>query len=100
VVSSKAIGRLDYLYSLALKLKENKKYYRYYKKANEIARGNGDSSRKMISVRRGWCKEVTYDAEEHYKKEIKKSCLQIRTKEEKKSRINGGFAFVSFISNL
>lgn len=46
VVSTKVIGKLDNLYNLALNLKQHKKFYRYYKRANWKLKKDGDKSRK------------------------------------------------------
>jgi len=34
VISTRIIGKSDKLYTLALRLKEHKKYYRFYRRAN------------------------------------------------------------------
>ena len=54
---------------MALKLKQNKKYYRYYKKHNLKTLSKGDKSRKILyKKRKGCCKGIAkLDAEEHYK---------------------------------
>jgi hypothetical protein len=87
---------------LSLKLKHNKKYYRYYKKHNLKTLSKGDKSRKILyKKRKGCCMGIAkLDAEDHYKQKINKRLLQIREREEEKRKINGGFGFVSFISNL
>lgn len=41
-----------------------------------------------------------FDAEDYFKKKIKKRCLEIKTKEEKLMKVNGGYGFVTFLSNL
>ena len=76
VVSTKVIGRLDNLYSMALKLKQHKKFYKYYKKLNQIAKKAGEKGKKMFLKRRGCCKGLAmFDAEDYFKKKIRKKCL-------------------------
>lgn len=76
MVDCKVIGKLDNLYNLSLRLKEHKKYYRYYKKANEKAKKEGDNNRKMFYKSKGLCKGVAkYDAEEYFKRKIRKRWL-------------------------
>lgn len=43
----------------------------------------GDNQRKMFYKRRGCCKGIAkFDAEEYFKKKIRKRCLQIKTLED------------------
>jgi len=96
VISAKAIAKLDDLYAMANKLKTYKKDYRYYKRLNKKGEG-----RKILLKRRHCCrKRVEYDAEEYTREKIRKKIRQIKKTRELNLRTNGGFGFVSFISNL
>jgi hypothetical protein len=63
---------------------------------------NGDKQRKYFyKKRKGCCKGIAkFDAEDYFKQKIMKKCLQIKEKEDLRRRVNSGFGFVSFISNL
>ena len=52
-----------------MKLKKNKKYYRYYKKHNLKSLSKGDKNRKMLFKKRKGCLKgiAKFDAEEYYK---------------------------------
>ena len=100
VISAKAIGKLDELYNMAMKLRNLKKEYRYYKMLNKKLEEKG-LPRKTLKKRRGCFKgSVKYDAEEYYKTKIKKKVRDIKAERERKMKTNGGFGFVTFISNL
>lgn len=57
---------------MAIKLKNYKKYYRYYVKKNQQRREAGKNKRKMYNKGKGGCckgKEKV-DAEDHFRKKI------------------------------
>jgi hypothetical protein len=57
--------------------------------------------RKVYKKRRGCFKgSQKYDAEEYFKNKIKKKLLQMKEEKLRKNKTNGGFGFVTFISNL
>lgn len=62
---------------MTLKLKETKKYYRYYAKHNLKTLNKGDKQRKYFyKKRKGCCKGIAkFDAEEYFQQKIKKKCL-------------------------
>ena len=84
VISSKVVGQFDSLFQISLKLKKNKKYFRYYKKHNLKSLSKGDKSRKMLlKKRKGCCQGIAkFDAEEYFKQKIMKRCLIIKEKED------------------
>lgn len=86
VVSAKVVGHYDELFKMALKLKEHKKYHKYYAKHNLKALNRGDKSRKFFYKKlKGCCKGIAkYDAEDYFMKKIEKHCLKIRLAEEEK----------------
>ncbi len=100
VISAKAVPRFDELYIMANKLKTMKKDYRYYKRQNKKLEEVG-KSRKVIKKRRSCCGgSDVFDAEEHTKDKIRRKIKDIKKLKDRKLRTNGGFGFVTFISNL
>lgn len=100
VITAKAIAKLDDLYSMALRLRDLKKEFRYYKMLNKNANEKGEP-RKTIKKRKGCFRGAQkHDAEEYYKAKIKKKIREIRKERERKLKINGGFGFITFISNI
>lgn len=98
VVNTKVISKLDDLYSMAVKLRKYRKLYRYYKHMNK---DKPIEERKLLKKRTGWCKKVDiHDAEDYYKNHIISKSREIRIEKDKKMKYNGGFGFVTFISNL
>lgn len=85
---------------MANKLKTLKKDYRYFKRSNKKLEGQG-KERKMIKKRRScFGGSEKFDAEEHTKDKIRRKIKNIKKLKDRKIRTNGGFGFVTFISNL
>jgi hypothetical protein len=104
VVNAKVIPRLDELFTKAVKLRKYRKLHRFYKHKNNESKPDGSKpERRLIKKWRGLCcckKVEVYDAEKHYREKIINLSKEIRIEREKKLKYNGGFGFVTFISNL
>ena len=72
IIQAKAIGKLDKLYKMAVKLREYKRDKAYYRMLNKKRKEHGDEERIKIKLWNGWCKSKRLeDAENYYKGMIK-----------------------------
>ena len=95
LVAAKAVAKLDGLFALASRLRALKKDLRYFRRLNQAG------PRKQLRKRRRCCRESeTVDAEDHTREKIRKKLRDIKRARALSVRTNGGFGFVSFISNL
>ena len=86
IIKSRVIAQFDTLYKIAVKLREAKKLYRYYRRVNKdnestaILKGELKVKREEIKKRKGmlFSKSIKYDAEDYYREKIAALCEKIR----------------------
>lgn len=85
---------------MALKLRQLKKNYSYYKMHNKKLAEKAKPRATIKKRKRCFSSGIKYDAVEYYRDKIKKKVRDIQEEREKRMKTNGGFGFVTFLSNL
>ena len=77
VISARVVGKLDLLYEMALKLRELKKNYAYYKRENKALAEKGKPRATIKKRKRCFSAGIKYDAVDYFRDKIKKKIRDI-----------------------